>query len=145
MKLLRLVPLLGLLALAGCGSAAAPAAPPATASAADNVVLLSEWAVSAPSAHVAPGKYTYNIQNTGKTPHELLVFKSDLTPAPYPMSPDKFNEEGAGITKVSDGDNIDPGKSQTRTVDLTVPGTYLFTCNLPGPFKAGMFETVTVQ
>ncbi len=145
MKLLRLVPLLGLLALAGCGSATSPAPAPATASTADNAVLLSEWGVSAPNAHIAPGKYTYNIQNTGKTVHELLVFKSNLTPAAYPMSPDKFNEEGAGITKVSDGDNIDPGKSQTRTIDLTAPGTYLFTCNLPGHFKAGMFETVTVS
>ncbi len=49
-----------------------------------------------------------------------------------------------GITLVSDGDNIDPGGTQTRTVDLTQPGSYLFVCNIPGHFKAGMFSAVTV-
>lgn len=46
---------------------------------------------------------------------------------------------------VSDGDDIDPGKTQSRKVDLTRPGTYVLVCNLPGYFKAGMYTTVTVQ
>jgi uncharacterized cupredoxin-like copper-binding protein len=53
-------------------------------------------------------------------------------------------EDGPGITLVSDGDNLDPGTTQTRTVDLTQPGSYLFVCNIPGHFKAGMFSAVTV-
>jgi uncharacterized cupredoxin-like copper-binding protein len=72
------------------------------------------------------------------------VFRSDLAPSAYPLDHGDINEEGPGISKISDGDNIDPGKSQTRTVDLSTPGTYLFVCNLPGHFGHGMFKVVTV-
>jgi uncharacterized cupredoxin-like copper-binding protein len=44
----------------------------------------------------------------------------------------------------SDGDNIDPGRLQARTVDLTQPGTYVLLCNLPNHFKSGMYATITV-
>jgi len=77
-------------------------------------------------------------------PHELLIFKSDLAPAAYPK--DKSGdiiEDGPGVNLVSDGENIDPAGAQTRTVDLK-PGTYLFVCNIPGHFKQGMFQVVTV-
>jgi len=77
-------------------------------------------------------------------PHELLVFKSDRDPSAYPTDKaGNIKEEGAGVTLVSDGDNIDPAGSQTRSVDLA-PGKYLFVCNIPGHFKAGMFTVVTV-
>ena len=80
----------------------------------------------------------------GTAPHELLVFKSDLDPSAYPTdAAGSIKEEGAGVTLVSDGENIDPAGSQVRIVDLT-PGTYLFVCNIPGHFKQGMFTVVTV-
>ena len=81
----------------------------------------------------------------GTIQHELLIFKSDLPPSAYPVdSNGHIIENGPGINLVNDGDNIDPGKTQTRTGDLTQPGTYLFVCNIPGHFKAGMFTVVTV-
>jgi len=91
------------------------------------------------------GQMNFSITNIGTIQHELLVFKSDLPPSAFPID-NKGNviEDGPGITLVSDGDNIDPGKTQARTVDLTQPGTYLFVCNIPGHFKAGMFSVVTV-
>lgn len=89
---------------------------------------------------------TFTISNSGTTPHELLVFKSDLAPSAYPTNSAKgIDEEATGVTLVSDGDNIDPGGSQTRTVDLTVPGTYLFVCNIPGHFMEGMYTVVVVS
>ena len=91
------------------------------------------------------GRVNLSITNIGTIQHELLVFKSDLAPAAYPV--DKKGdivEDGPGINLVSDGENIDPGKTQARTVDLTQPGAYLFVCNIPGHFKAGMFSVVTV-
>ena len=91
------------------------------------------------------GKLNFSITNIGTIQHELLVFKSDLASSAYPLdSKGNIVEDGPGVTLVSDGDNIDPGKTQTRTVDLTQPGTYLFVCNIPGHFKAGMFSVVTV-
>ena len=116
---------------------AAPAAGPVT-------VSLSEFKVSMP-ATIAAGQVTLNIRNDGRVAHELLVFKSPLEVSQFPKANGGIDEEGSGITKDSDGDNLDPGTTQTRTVDLSVPGTYIFVCNLPGHFAAGMYTTVVVK
>jgi uncharacterized cupredoxin-like copper-binding protein len=111
--------------------------------AANPTIVLSEWKVAVASTLKA-GKVTFTITNAGTVPHELLVFKSDLDEASYPKdSAGDIVEDGPGIDLLSDGDNIDPGGSQTRTVDLT-PGKYLFVCNITGHFKSGMFTVVTV-
>jgi uncharacterized cupredoxin-like copper-binding protein len=121
-------------------SSTAPIGVPATGTA----IYVSEWSVGLPTSMVA-GQANFAITNIGTIQHELLVFKSALPPAAFPVDKDgNIIEDGPGITLVSDGDNIDPGKTQTRTVDLTQPGTYLFVCNIPGHFKSGMFRTVTV-
>ena len=88
-----------------------------------------------------PARSTSKAANFGTIQHELLVFKSDLAAIWLPIDQDgNIIEDGPGITLVSDGDNFDPGTTQARTVDLTQPGTYLFVCNIPGHFKAGMFS-----
>ena len=105
---------------------------------------LSEWHVAVPGT-ITAGTVNLEAANFGTIQHELLVFKSDLPPSGFPVDKNgNIVEDGPGITLVSDGDNIDPGKTQARTVDLTKPGTYLFVCNIPGHFKAGMFSVVTV-
>jgi uncharacterized cupredoxin-like copper-binding protein len=106
-------------------------------------ISLYEWKVIAPSTLKA-GKSTFTISNFGAVPHELLVFKSPLGPEAYPIDAEgNIKEEGAGVDLLSDGENIDPTGAQVRTINL-VPGTYLFVCNIPGHFKAGMFARVTV-
>jgi uncharacterized cupredoxin-like copper-binding protein len=91
------------------------------------------------------GQVNFSITNIGTIQHELLVFKSDLSPSAYAVdSKGNIIEDGPGITLVSRGASIDPGTTQARIVDLTQPGTYLFVCNLPGHFKSGMFRVVTV-
>jgi len=105
---------------------------------------LSEWHIAAP-ATIRAGSVILEAANFGTIQHELLVFRSDLPPSGYPLDKNgDIVEDGPGISLVSDGDNIDPGKTQTRTVDLAQPGSYLFVCNIPGHFKAGMFSAVTV-
>jgi uncharacterized cupredoxin-like copper-binding protein len=105
---------------------------------------LSEWHVAVPTT-IKAGTVNLEAANFGTIQHELLVFKSDLAPSAFPVDKNgDIVEDGPGITLVSDGDNIDPGKTQARTVDLTQPGSYLFVCNIPGHFKAGMFSEVTV-
>ena len=117
---------------------------PASAEQAYIPAALSEWHVAVPSA-IRAGTVILEAANFGTIQHELLVFKSDLPPSSFPVDKNgNIIENGPGITLVSDGDNIDPGKTQTRTVDLTQPGSYLFVCNIPGHFKAGMFSVVTV-
>jgi uncharacterized cupredoxin-like copper-binding protein len=139
----------------GCGSGAPTTAGSALVASSATVattnpaspgpVALSEFKVQTAATAVAAGKVTFQISNAGKVQHELLVFRSNLAPSAYPLKDGNIDEEGTGITKVSDGDNLDPGTTQTRTVDLNQPGTYLFVCNLPGHFKAGMYQVVTVK
>lgn len=126
-------------AAAGAGASTAPSASTPLR------VTLTDFKVQLATTTVAAGNVTVTISNTGTVPHELLVFRSNLAPADYPMKDGGIDEEGAGITKISDGDNLDPGTSQTRTIDLTQPGSYMFVCNLPGHFAAGMYTMVTVK
>jgi uncharacterized cupredoxin-like copper-binding protein len=123
----------------------APATPAPPLASSPGPVTLSDFKVQPAATTVAAGKVTFQISNVGSVQHELLVFHSGLAPNAYPLKDGTIDEESSLITKVSDGDNIDPGASQSRTVDLTQPGTYLFVCNLPGHFKAGMYEVVTVK
>jgi uncharacterized cupredoxin-like copper-binding protein len=105
---------------------------------------LSEWHVAVPTM-ITAGTVNLEAANFGTIQHELLVFRSDLPPSQFPVDKNgNIVEDGPGIALISDGDNIDPGKTQTRTVDLTQPGSYLFVCNIPGHFKAGMYSVVTV-
>jgi len=125
---------------------AASAAPSgAVAGASGEVAIhLSEWSVGVPTT-IQAGKTDLTITNIGKIPHELLVFKSDLDPSSFPLDKDgNIIENGPGVNLVSDGDNITPGASQTRSVDLSKPGQYIFVCNIPGHFHAGMFTVVNV-
>jgi uncharacterized cupredoxin-like copper-binding protein len=125
---------------------ASPIASTATASASPAgapTISLYEWKVVVAST-LKSGTSTFTISNFGAAPHELLVFKSDRAPSAYPTdAAGDIKEEGAGVSLVSDGDNIAPGGSQVRIIDLK-PGKYLFVCNIAGHFKQGMFVAVTV-
>ena len=111
-----------------------------------DTVALREYNVSVAPPALTLGKHDFTIVNDGRTEHELLVFHTNLDPAAFPIGPDgNIVEDAPGMNKTSDGDNIAPGGTQKRTVDLSQPGTYVFVCNLPGHFKAGMFQVVTVK
>jgi uncharacterized cupredoxin-like copper-binding protein len=146
---------------AACGKASTPAgsgptnsASPSTPAASPSPtpptstlqVQLSEFKIVLPTATLTPGQETFAITNVGTITHELLVFRPDVAPAQFPLTADgRINEDASAMHLLSDGDDVDPGKSQTRTVDLSAPGTYLLVCNLPGHFKAGMFTVVTAK
>jgi uncharacterized cupredoxin-like copper-binding protein len=125
-------------------SAAAPAAFAGTTM----PITLSDYKVTLPASTSTAGKKTLQIANNGSMQHEILVFHPDVSidAGNLPISPDgDISEDSPGVNKVSDGDNIDPGKGQTRDLDLSQPGTYVFVCNLPGHYKLGMWTKVTVQ
>lgn len=124
--------------------AAVSATSPTPAATTTPQIGLNEWTVVSPTTYKA-GQVSFNIVNQGGIEHELLVFKSDLDPSQYPQDSNGIIEDGAGITKISDGDNVGPGQSQLRTIDLSHPGKYLFVCNIPAHFKHGMFTVVTVS
>ena len=128
---------------APAAAAVASLAPASAAAAIAPTVNLTEWSVTV-AGTIKAGKLKITSTNTGVAQHELLIFKSDLAASAYPLDKaGNIKEVGAGVTLVSDGANIDPAGSQVRTLNL-VPGKYLFLCNIPGHFKAGMFTVVTV-
>jgi len=109
-------------------------------------VALTDFKVGLASATIPAGQVTLQIANEGTQAHELLVFATSLDPAAFPRQADgSVDEEGQGLNKISDGDNLDRGGTQTRTVDLTTPGRYVLLCNLPDHFAQGMYTTVTVK
>jgi len=119
------------------------ASAPSKPAAGSPTVQLSEYKVAVGASTYKPGKVDFTIANGGTVEHELLVFRTDQPPSAFPIDAEgDINEEA--LNKISDGDNIAPGASQTRTIDLSQPGTYTFVCNLPGHFKAGMYQTITV-
>ena len=120
------------------------ATPSAAPSAPADAIQVREWKVTMPT-EVKAGMVSFTITNAGTTAHELIGFRSALDPVAYPRKPNgDVNEEGKGITPMTDGPDIEPGMTQTRTIDLTTPGKYTFMCNLPGHFQQGMYTVVTV-
>ncbi|MEI7619355.1 MAG: hypothetical protein WCK14_12115 [Actinomycetota bacterium] len=84
------------------------------------------------------------MNNKGQQEHEFIGFKIDRPVAALEMTPDGDLNEDV-LTSVTDGPNLAPRESSTRTVELKSPGTYLFLCNLPGHFKKGMYTIVTLS
>lgn len=127
---------------------AAPAAQAPAAFTANQIpVTVTNFQVALPAV-ISAGVKTLQIANVASIQHEVLVFHPDasIDPTHLPLGPDgNVNEDAPGVNKISDGDNIDPGTSQTRQIDLTQPGTYVFVCNLPGHYAMGMWTKVTVQ
>ncbi|MBI4339950.1 MAG: hypothetical protein HY680_08360 [Chloroflexi bacterium] len=120
---------------------AAPAkAPAAPASAA--TVKLNDFAFVGAPATLSKGKSTIKVENSGKEPHEMAVFRlkginagqlREILTAPpggaAPSGPPPF--ESAGGYQA-----IMPGMSGWATLDLE-PGNYALVCFVPSPAKEG--------
>jgi uncharacterized cupredoxin-like copper-binding protein len=131
-------------ATAAASETAASAAVPSASGSGQTAIELSEWKVAMPTT-IKAGMVTFTITNIGAVQHELIGFRSPLDPVAYPRTKTgDVNEEGKGITSATDGPNLDPAGTETRTIDLTVPGRYVFMCNIPGHFVQGMYAVVTV-
>ena len=132
----RAVGVVGLVALvaAGCG----PDPPDAP-----TVAVLSDFSIQLTTTPVHVGQNEFLIRNQGPSEHELIAFQIDQPVADLALTPTGDLDEDV-LTNVTDGPNLAPFTTATRTVDLPGPGTYLFVCNLPGHFHRGMYTTVTL-
>ena len=96
------------------------------------------------TAEVKPGMVTFNVKNTSADmDHNLLLVKTDLAPADFPMDAAgrRVEEEKfKGIEKLGD---LHPHKKRSTTIKLTA-GKYILFCNEPGHFKEGMVTPFTV-
>lgn len=105
-------------------------------------VALSEWAVKPASAAVKAGKVEFEVTNTGATPHELMIAKTEV-------AHDKL-EKAAGIadeTKykpLARTKQLNGGQKEEISADLT-PGKYVLLCNVSGHYDLGMHTAFTVN
>lgn len=133
--------------LAACTSSRPP--PEATASAlaptranATVAVTLKDFGVAATPASVPAGKVTFAAQNTGASPHEFLVVRSDLAPGSLPQVNQKMVDEKQ-VEVVGKTEPFDGGSKRELTVDVQ-PGRYVLLCNVPSHYISGMYTAFTV-
>ena len=95
-----------------------------TQAAAQNVVAKeTEFKIALPKGAVHAGQVSFDVQNDGKIPHDLVV-------------------QGNGVDEKTP--LLDAGQSKTLSVDLK-PGTYDLYCSVPGHKEAGMDVKLTVS
>jgi uncharacterized cupredoxin-like copper-binding protein len=82
-----------------------------------------EYKIRLPKTTLKAGKYTFEVQNEGKVPHNLVV-------------------KGTGAQEATS--DLSPGKGESLTVELK-PGSYDFFCSIPGHRQLGMEQKVTIS
>ncbi len=114
-----------------------------------------EWSISAPKVW-SMGYHEVNVVNVGKVPHELVMFKTDLTAVQLLSNPGTsirasgpfagmLNEDSPDLVSVLDsGNSIPPGTSRVVPSGPLTPGHYVLMCDLPGHYAKGMYEDITV-
>ena len=123
--------LLVVLLLAGCGG---PRAVTAT---------LTDTAIQVSSDTLPAGPITFHITNTSAAElHEFVVIRTDLNADQLPLDADGNVAEDQ---LSSPGEKGDIAAGQGGDLILTLPaGRYMFICNQPGHYKAGMHTVFTV-
>jgi uncharacterized cupredoxin-like copper-binding protein len=81
-----------------------------------------DFKIRLPETTLKAGKYSFDVQNEGKVPHNLVI-------------------QGTGVDEATS--DLAPGSSESLTVELK-PGTYDFFCSIPGHKQLGMDQKVTV-
>jgi uncharacterized cupredoxin-like copper-binding protein len=133
----------------GTASAGTGATNPGTTAAAGGGsavdVTEKDFAVAVSPSSAQSGDITFNINNEGPSTHEFVIFKTDLAPDALPTNDDgTVDEEGKGVEHIDEVEDIASGSEATLDVNLE-PGSYVFICNLPGHYQAGMHTAFTVS
>jgi uncharacterized cupredoxin-like copper-binding protein len=110
---------------------------------------MAEYAVTSDPTGVPTGSVQLNVTNTGSLAHEFVIMQTDNPPNAllYDDTVQKAVEDAPGQQDVGEVGGelpfILPGQSDSGTFDLE-PGKYVFLCNIPGHYKAGMYTSFTV-
>ena len=150
MKPLVLIPAIVAIATACSKPAPSNSTPPtAAASVAPGPidVSLNEFSITISTHTVPAGKTVFAVKNIGTRAHEFVVLKTDTPAADFAVGSfegqsDRIDEDAAG-TNVGETGDLEPGTSKTVTITLE-PGHYAVVCNLPGHYRMGMRQDVTV-
>ncbi len=100
-------------------------------------VELKDFAITPTVTSASAGTVSFAASNTGPSEHEFVVLRTDLAPDALPVEGGKVAEEVAGIEVVGEIEEFAAGGTEIASFDLT-PGNYVFICNIPGHYQAGM-------
>ena len=109
-------------------------------------IKLGDFDFTPKNATVKAGTTTIEAPNEGAVEHELVLFKTNMSPAALPteasgdVSEEKLDEVAEEAGEIPD---VEAGETKSEEFDLT-PGKYVMFCNLPGHYAQGMYGTVTV-
>ena len=108
----------------------------------------SDFKIALDSTSASSGDVTFNVVNDGPSVHEFVVFKTDLAEDSLPTKKENgaviVDEEGSGLTRIDEIEDIAEGDTQDLTVDLDA-GKYVLICNLPTHYQLGMHAAFTVE
>lgn len=109
-------------------------------------VTLDNYKIALDKDTIPPGDVIFHITSVATDQkHEFVIFKTDLAGDKMPRNADNnVNEEGPGITHITEAGDIGPGTSTDLTAKLEA-GHYVLLCNLPGHYDQGMFVEFTVK
>jgi uncharacterized cupredoxin-like copper-binding protein len=129
---------------------ASPSATPTPAAPATNgtevkggkvTVIGTEFKFDPDALSAKAGKVQVTLKNTGSAPHEIVFLKSDAAPDALTPGTDGTVPEKTSVGEVS---QIPGGQSKTATISFK-PGSYVFVCNIPGHYQAGMYGSLVVR
>jgi uncharacterized cupredoxin-like copper-binding protein len=144
---------LAALTASACGSSEATANPTAVgtpqgtvaasaAAGAPIVVSLAEYSVTVDAESAPAGSTTFSVANSGAGEHQFVVIRTDESESDLPLTPDSVRVDEAAVEVVNKIEGIPVGQTQEVTVDLPA-GAYVFICNVPGHYEAGMHVAFT--
>jgi uncharacterized cupredoxin-like copper-binding protein len=103
-------------------------------------VSMTEFAFQPKALSARAGALRITAENDGNAQHELILIRTTREASMLPTEGGHASE--AGI--VGEIPEQGPGESASRTFVLQ-PGVYVYICNVPGHYAAGMRGTLTVK
>jgi uncharacterized cupredoxin-like copper-binding protein len=105
-------------------------------------ITLTDMAIAPANSTAVAGDVTFDVTNSGKEVHEVVVIKTDKKAADLGPA----DAEGKVSENGSQGEtgDIEAGASKTLTLKLA-KGHYALICNISGHYAAGMYSDLTVS
>jgi uncharacterized cupredoxin-like copper-binding protein len=106
---------------------------------------VSDFKISTTTNEVPAGLVDITLSNVGPSPHEFLIFKTDLAADKMPLNDEGNLNEDSGPPRVFDSGEGTPVGGQTTFHIALTAGQYLMACNLPAHYGKGMHTAFTVS
>lgn len=107
-------------------------------------VGLTEFTVSPSLASVPAGSVSFSVSNSGVTPHNLRVIRTDLAADALPVDNTTLAVDEDQVEVVASTSDLDADGTEDVTADLEA-GSYVLICNVPTHYDSGMTVAFTVE